>query len=172
LAHWRLGSSVVVFRASAPPRAQWQHIVLAAYAMVILFLGVASAQAQVPLSSRQVVLAYVKELEAHKLREAVMTYISPDFKQHSPHIADGRDALLRYHESKLNGPGGALVHSTIFHILADGDLVLLHRHQTRGPGDRGMVYADLFRVKNGQIVEHWDVIQPVPDKSVSGNTMW
>jgi predicted SnoaL-like aldol condensation-catalyzing enzyme len=56
--------------------------------------------------------------------------------------------------------------------LADDDLVALHVHLTRGSNDPGLAIAELFRLKNGKIIEHWDVVQPVPEKTASGNSMF
>ncbi|MDX3810360.1 MAG: nuclear transport factor 2 family protein, partial [Bosea sp. (in: a-proteobacteria)] len=55
---------------------------------------------------------------------------------------------------------------------ANDDLVWLHVHSTERPDDRGRAIVDIFRVKDGRIVEHWDVIQPVPEKAANGNTMF
>jgi predicted SnoaL-like aldol condensation-catalyzing enzyme len=56
--------------------------------------------------------------------------------------------------------------------LADDDLVALHVHLTREPNDPGLAIAELFRLKDRKIIEHWDVVQPVPEKTASGNTMF
>ena len=64
-------------------------------------------------------------------------------------------------------------HSTIHHVLAEGDLVALHVHTVTGPQDRGSAIVDIFRFDaSGKIVEHWDVIQPVPATTASGNGMF
>jgi predicted SnoaL-like aldol condensation-catalyzing enzyme len=52
------------------------------------------------------------------------------------------------------------------------DLVWLHVHATNGAKDRGQAIIDIFRVKNGKIVEHWDVIQAVPETAANKNTMF
>ncbi len=57
-------------------------------------------------------------------------------------------------------------------ILAEGDLVVTHSHLIREPGDRGMAIVDIYRIDNGQIVEHWDVVQEVPETSANNNTMF
>ena len=56
--------------------------------------------------------------------------------------------------------------------FADGDYVILHVHATLKPDDRGMAIVDIFRLEAGKIVEHWDVIQPIPEKFASGNGMF
>ena len=57
-------------------------------------------------------------------------------------------------------------------VLVDGDLVAIHSHVTSGPGDRGMAVVDIFRAQDGKFVEHWDVIQPVPENAANANTMF
>ena len=57
-------------------------------------------------------------------------------------------------------------------VLADNDLVALHVHLTREANDPGLAIAELFRLKGGKIVEHWDVVQPVPANTASGNSMF
>ena len=60
------------------------------------------------------------------------------------------------------------------HALADGDLVALHVHNRRSPELRGNAVVDIFRIENGKVVEHWDVVQaiPDPDKAKNKNSMF
>jgi predicted SnoaL-like aldol condensation-catalyzing enzyme len=111
-------------------------------------------------------------LEQGDPRAAAEKYLADDFRQHSPHIADGKAAALAYFAARAALPAAASRVSSVSHILSDKDLVLVTRHVTTGPQDRGFMYADLFRVRQGKIVEHWDVIQAVPAESVNGNHMW
>ena len=125
------------------------------------------------VSPEAVIRAYMKlGLDEHRPAEAAERYISPDFVQHSPHIPPGKPGLIRYFAQQSAAETASPRVSNLSHMLVDGDLVLLHRHVTRGPQDLGTMYADLFRVQHGQIVEHWDVIQAVPPTSVNGNSMW
>jgi predicted SnoaL-like aldol condensation-catalyzing enzyme len=56
-------------------------------------------------------------------------------------------------------------------IFAEGDYVILHAHGVRVPGDRGSAIIDIFKLENGKIVEHWDVMQPIPESAVNQNGM-
>ncbi|MEH0529737.1 nuclear transport factor 2 family protein [Streptomyces stelliscabiei] len=56
--------------------------------------------------------------------------------------------------------------------IAEGDLVATHSDLHLKFGARGMAVADFWRVVDGKIVEHWDVVQEVPEKSATDNTMF
>lgn len=62
--------------------------------------------------------------------------------------------------------------SEIKNIFADGDYVVLHVHSVLEPGARGLAVVDIFKLDAGKIVEHWDVIQEIPEKSANDNGMF
>ena len=62
--------------------------------------------------------------------------------------------------------------SEIKRVFADGDYVILHVHAVREPGTRGNAIVDIFKLENGKIVEHWDVVQPIPEKAANANGMF
>ncbi len=58
-------------------------------------------------------------------------------------------------------------------MFADGDYVIVHVHAVREPGTRGNAIIDIYRLDGkGQIVEHWDVVQPIPEKAANENGMF
>lgn len=90
--------------------------------------------------------------------------------QHSPHMADGRDAVLAVFENRFrNHPD---ISTRIKRTAADGDLVWIHQHVTRGPEDPGRAVVNIFRMQDGKFAEHWNVVQAVPAESKNGNTMF
>lgn len=95
--------------------------------------------------------------------EAVDRFIVPDYIQHNQGVGQGTGplkALLR----QIRADTPEAVHD-VKRIFADGDHVIVHYHVRRWPGDTGWAVVDLFRLAEGMIVEHWDVVQPVPETS-------
>ncbi len=62
--------------------------------------------------------------------------------------------------------------SEIKRVFAEGDYVILHVHAVREPGTRGSAIVDIFKLEQGKIVEHWDVVQPIPEKAANPNGMF
>ena len=86
-------------------------------------------------------------------------YIAEDYIQHHQNVEPGRDALKRFLDWAKGQPGEA--EQIIHRSFVDGDHVMLHYHVIRHEGDPGFAVMDIFRVENGKIAEHWDVMQDV-----------
>ena len=113
---------------------------------------------------------YELAINQRKPAEAAGKYIELPYRQHSPEVVDGPDGFVQFiAEMQKKHPKLKVV---ISKVLADDDLVALHVHLTREANDPGLAIAELFRLKNGKIIEHWDVVQPVPPKTASGNSMF
>jgi predicted SnoaL-like aldol condensation-catalyzing enzyme len=67
---------------------------------------------------------------------------------------------------------GESIEAGIKRIFAERDFVIAHLHGVRRPGQRGSAIVDIFRLEAGKIVEHWDVIQPVPEDAANPNGMF
>ncbi len=101
---------------------------------------------------------------------AASKYLGPRYTQHNPTAPDGPDGLKAYIAFlKEKFPNN---HSEIKHIFADGDYVIVHDHAVREPGTRGNAIVNIYKLENGKVVEHWDVIQPVPEKAANDNGMF
>jgi predicted SnoaL-like aldol condensation-catalyzing enzyme len=95
---------------------------------------------------------------------AVDRYFSPEYKQHNPNFPSGLEPLRAL-------AGMTSLKTERVRALADGDLVILHNRYV-GFGPKPVIAFDLFRVANGKLVEHWDVIQEVPATTKSGLGMF
>lgn len=62
--------------------------------------------------------------------------------------------------------------SRLVHKFIAGNYLIVHYYLKVGANDRGRMFADFWRFEGDKIAEHWDVIQPVPEKTFNGNTMW
>ena len=102
--------------------------------------------------------------------EAVAKYIGLNYRQHNPGSADGPESLIS--TMKWFTQNFPELRMETKRIIAEGDYVVLHSHLILKPGDRGSAVVEMFRLENGKIVEHWDVVQEVPETSANNNTMF
>ena len=96
--------------------------------------------------------------------------MGPRYIQHNPLAPDGIEGFkgfIGFLKDKF--PNGR---NNVKRVLADGDFVVLHVHARGDPEERGNAIIDIFRLENGKIVEHWDVIQPAPEKAANTNTIF
>ena len=144
-------------------------LLLAAGLAVPAAPGPARADATLEANKKAVVEFYEKALN-QKDFEAAATYFGHHYVQHNPNAPDGIEgfkAFLGFLREKF--PQSK---SEIKRVFAEGDYVILHVHAVRTPGERGSAIVDIFKLENGKIVEHWDVVQPIPEKAANPNGMF
>ncbi len=90
---------------------------------------------------------------------AVDRYISPGYIQHNQAAQPGREGLKAFLDM-IRGQTPDAVHD-VKRAFVDGDHVTVHYHVRRWPDDLGWAVIDIFRIEDGMIVEHWDVMQDV-----------
>jgi len=120
-------------------------------------------------NKRNVVEFYNQALN-EKNFDAASKYLGARYIQHNPTAPDGAEGLkgfIGFLRDKFPNS-----RSEIKRVFAEGDYVIVHVHSVREPGTRGRAIVDIFRLENGKIVEHWDVVQDLPEKAANSNGMF
>lgn len=121
-------------------------------------------------ANRKVVEDFARIFYAEKdVKLAFETYVVPDYIQHNPGIADGRDAAVAALAPMFSRPAARF---NVKRIVVDGDMAVIHLFGQGDPATKGAAVADIYRLKDGKIVEHWDILQPMPDKSANPHPMF
>ena len=113
-------------------------------------------------SPRDVVLTFYEAALNQRDVAKAKEFLGDTYVQHNPLIADGPEAFLRFLEFRRQHHPHA--RNEIKRVIAEGDLVVLHVHSILVPGTPGRRIVDIFRVEDAKVVEHWDVIQDIPDQ--------
>ena len=121
-------------------------------------------------ANKKVVVDFYEKAINQKDFEAASKHFGNRYVQHNPGAPDGPEGLrvfLGFLKEKFPQS-----RSEIKRVFADGDYVILHVHAVREPGTRGSAIVDIFKLEAGKIVEHWDVVQPIPEKAANNNGMF
>ncbi len=139
--------------------------------MILVAAPVAHAQQPSQLDeNKALVVEFYNKFINEKDIEGAIAMMGPTYTQHNARIPDGKEGFRqfftvfkdRYPEARAR----------IVRAFAEGDYVILHVHMVLEPGTRGNAVMDIFRLQDGKLVEHWDVVQPVPDNIPHSNTMF
>ena len=151
-------------------------VVLATAGLVVTGLLAMNSAAKTPEEqkleeNKKTVTAFYKlAFNDHKPVEAVEKYVGGSYRQHNPMVADGSLAFIDFvSDVARKNPG---LHIDIKRVIAEGDMVVTHVNIKTSKEDRGLAAIDIFRLEKGKIVEHWDVVQPIPEKAANNNGMF
>lgn len=129
------------------------------------------AQENLTETNRAVIEDFLSLFYAHnKVREAFERHVAEDYIQHSPLADNGREAAIVAIESLWNTMPKLEIN--VLRVMVDGNMAMCHLFGKDRPDHDGIVVVDIFRLENGKIVEHWDVLQQVETNTINGNTMY
>lgn len=121
------------------------------------------------LSVREVADQFIEVFyNQNRLVDAFRAWVHPDYVQHDPQAKTGREGTIEALDAHMKR-SPAMSHDVKRVIYGEDGIVAVHYHFKHAPDQRGMAVVDLFRIEHGYLVEHWDVIQPLPDPSIAKN---
>lgn len=122
-------------------------------------------------ANRQLVIDFYTQVFNERDVAGASEVVADDYIQHNPTVATGKAAFVEFATGLLAANPDAS--GRIVRSAAEGDLVWLHVHAgSSEDGTGGLAIIDIFRVEDGRIAEHWDVLQPVPVEAANQNTMF
>lgn len=122
------------------------------------------------LSVREVAERFIEVFyHQNRLTDAFRAWVHPDYIQHDPNSKTGRDGTIEALEAHM-ARHPRMSHEVRRVIHGDDGMVVVHYRFRRAPEDRGSAVADIFRIEDGYLVEHWAVIQPIPDPATAMNS--
>jgi len=145
-------------------------LTLAVTTLALMAHAVYGADAGPQEDNKKIVMEFYDKAINQKDFEAASKYLGSVYIQHNQNAADGREGLkgfIRYLRDKFPN-----AHNEIKRVFVDGDYVILHVHAVRVRGTRGVAIVDIFRLKDGKIVEHWDVHEDIVEKAANSNGMF
>ena len=139
--------------------------------LLLIFSVAAHAETQSQQQiNKQTVIDFYQTGINQKDGESAAKYLGKNYVQHNPNAQDGVEGFKNYVNYLKTNQSQS--HSEIKQVFTDGDYVILHVKSTLLPGDSGQAVIDIFKLEDGKIVEHWDVIQSIPQQSANHNGMF
>jgi predicted SnoaL-like aldol condensation-catalyzing enzyme len=150
---------------------------LAAAALLVLAASPLTAHAQsagrnieLEEANRKLVVDFYDQIFNRHDVDGAAKVVDDSYKQHNPLVPDGKAPFVNFFRDRFSKSTASS--ARIVRSAAQGDLVWLHVHSKANDQDLGRAIVDIFRVKDGKVMEHWDVIQAVPEKAANSNTMF
>ncbi len=138
--------------------------------LILMMNSVYAANYKQQEINKQNVIEFYDKAINQKDFDGAAKYLGSRYTQHNPTAEDGPQGLKTFIQYlRKNFPDA---HSEIKRVFAEDDYVILHVHSIREPNTRGRAIFDLFKLENGKIVEHWDAVQDIPEKSANPNGMF
>jgi predicted SnoaL-like aldol condensation-catalyzing enzyme len=121
------------------------------------------------MTPKELVLALFMAAFVDHDPDAARQLVAPEYIQHNPQVATGAEGLLDL--IPLVEQSGMTV--STHRVITESNFVVLHNTYENADafGAPSLAAFDVFRVEDGQVIEHWDNLQPIPEKTLSGRGM-
>ncbi len=121
-------------------------------------------------TNRSIVEAFAEMFYSQKnVEKAFSEFVSENYIQHNPNILDSRKAAVEMLKPKFSNQEAIF---DVKRIIVDGNLAVIHLYARMNSNALGGAVADIYRLENGKIVEHWDVLQAIPEKPLNPHAMF
>ncbi len=130
-------------------------------------------KARLERNKQTVTAFYTMFMNDHDPEGAIKKYTGSDYRQHNPFVRDGKEGFIEMFKDLFQR--FPKTRMEIKRVVAEGDFVVVHVHHLSSTGGKGRASMDWFRLDSGgKIVEHWDVMQWVPEDNevMNKNTMF
>ncbi len=122
------------------------------------------------MNKKDIAVSFLQLVASGKIREAYDKYLRPDFRHHNAYFKGDRESLRgAMEEAQQKHPNKTF---NIKMALEDGERVAVLSHVKQNPQDRGAAVVHIFRFDGNQVVEMWDLGQPIPENMPNENGMF
>ena len=139
-------------------------------ALFLMSFQVKASSQSLEANKKTVLMFYDLAFNKHQPAEAMKLYVGEKYIQHNPFAGDGKQPFISFFTDYYSKNSSAFVE--IKRTIAQDDLVVVHALSKRNKQDRGSAVIDIFRLKKNKIIEHWDVVQTIPESSANDNSMF
>lgn len=110
------------------------------------------------MENKELIMNFYKEFFNDHHTESAIKYVRKDYIQHNPGVEQGRDALIRAFADKfVQEP---TFHLNIEKMISEDDMIAVYVKNVDPDGNTKCRVVDMYRIENGKLAEHWDVLQP------------
>lgn len=108
--------------------------------------------------NKEIVRDFIQKVFVEHEVDAGLVHLRDDYIQHNQNVPGGKELMRQAFKKGLDG-----VSCDIKRIFAEGDYVIVHHHFKFDPKSLGLAVVDIFRLQDGKLAEHWDVMMPIPE---------
>ncbi len=111
------------------------------------------------MNTKELIVAFYREFFNDHDLTAPLRYVCEDYIQHNPGVPQGRQGLIDAFAEKFRLCPD--FHLEIEFIIVEDDMAAVYLKNKSPDGKTKIRVFDLYRISNGKLAEHWDVLQPV-----------